>query len=99
MFFPQLDESIGIRVRQRPQQHAVRRGQHGRRGPNAESERQDCRDKEGLVAANRREQIADVAAQLIQSHGGILEQTARTSNERTELAVTSVGMKPGMVYH
>ena len=74
MFFPQLDESIGIRVGQRPQQHAVRRGQHCRRGTNAQPERQDCRDKEGLVAANRRQQVADVAAQLIYSHDGILDK-------------------------
>ena len=48
---PDRDEAIGIRVRQRPEEHAVERGEERRRGAEAECQHEDGRQRERRAAA------------------------------------------------
>ena len=50
---PDRDESIGLGVRQRPEQHGVERGEERRRGAEAESQHEDGRQRERGPASPR----------------------------------------------
>ena len=52
-------ELVGVRVRQRAQEHGVDDGEHGDVGADAERERQQRRDGEGGLAHELTERVAD----------------------------------------
>ena len=65
---PDEHEPIGVRVRQRPQQHGVHHAENGGAGANAERERDDGRDAERRHLPQRPRRVAEVVKQCPHIH-------------------------------
>ena len=62
---PQLDEAIGLGIRQRPQRHRIQQPEHRRRRANAEGQREHGAERRGRRLPQRapgKSQIADHAS-------------------------------------
>jgi len=64
---PDHRDPVGVRVRQRPQQHAAGHAEHGRAGADAERQRDDRHDREARAAAQDAERVADVVQQVLEA--------------------------------
>src|SRR5206468_9212225 len=77
---PDAHESSGVLVRQRSEQHAFYEAVDGRRGPDAEGERQDREAGESRSVRERAKRVADVLEHSV--HDQLTIQPSRSCTTR-----------------